>query len=57
MDFFDFIGNLKTPEMEKKVREGRESTKKKSITFKVTPSIVKEEESSEEGEEEFAMLI
>jgi len=56
IDFSGFIGNLKTHEMEMKVRKGREPTKKKSIAFKVTFSIV-EEESSEEGEEDFAMLI
>ena len=38
MDFSDFIGNLKTHEMEMKVREGREPIKKKSIAFKATPS-------------------
>ena len=43
--------------MEIKVREEREPTKKKSFSFKVTPSIVQEEGSSEEGEEDFAMLI
>ena len=49
MDFSDFIENLKTYEMEMKVREGREPTKKKSITFKVTLFIVEEEESLKEG--------
>ena len=57
MDFTGFIGNLKTHEMEMKVRERREPTKKKSIAFKATPSIVKDEESTDEDEEDFAMLI
>ena len=38
MDFFGFIGNLKTHEMEIKMREEREALKKKAIAFKVTPS-------------------
>jgi len=41
MKFSKFIKNLKTYEMEMKVREGRESQKKKTIAFKVTPSIQK----------------
>ena len=33
MDFPDFIGNLKTHEIEMKVREERETPKKKSDSF------------------------
>ena len=50
MDFSGFIRNLKTP------REGREPTKKKSISFKATPSIEDHEDSLEEGEEDFGCL-
>ena len=57
MDFSGVIGNLKTHEMEMKVREEREAPKKKAIAFKVTPSSFNEEESSEDGDEDFAMLI
>ena len=58
IDFYGFIENLKTHEMELKVREGREPPKKISIAFKANPSIVKEEESIDGREEEdFAMLI
>ena len=57
MDFSDFIENLKIHEMKMKVCEGRKPTKKSSITFKATPSIVEDEKSTDEGEEDFAMLI
>ena len=57
MDFSGFIGNLKTHEMKMKVREERETQKKKAIAFKATPSSFDEEESSEDGDEDFAMLI
>ena len=40
MDFSGFIGNLKTYEIEMKVREARETPKKKAIAFKVTPSTI-----------------
>ena len=57
MDFSGFIGNLKAHEMEMKVREEREPPKKKSVAFKSTPSSIEEEESSKDGDEDFAMLI
>ena len=50
MDFSDFIENLKTLEIEMKVREEREPLKKKSIAFRTSPSLLGEEE-------HFAMLI
>ena len=57
VDFSRFIRNLKTYEMEMKVRGEREPTKKNSISFKATlSSIEKEEELSEYGDEVFAML-
>ena len=43
--------------MEMKVREERKPPKKKSITFKATPSSIDEEESLEDGDEDFALLI
>ena len=57
MDFSDFTGDLKTHEMEMKVREEREATKKNAIAFKATPSSYNEDESSEDYDEDFAMLI
>ena len=58
IDFSSFIENLKTPEMDMKVREEREPPKKTSIAFRVTPSIPEDDESMDEDEEdEFAMLI
>ena len=55
IDFSRFIRNFKTHEMEMKVREERKPPKKKSIAFKATLSSI--EESSEDGDEDFAMLI
>jgi len=41
-----------------KVCEGRELPRKKSIAFKETPTILEDEESIDEGEEEeFDMLV
>ena len=58
MDFSGFIGNLKTREMEMNVQEEREPPKKKSIAFRVSPSMPEEEDSMNENEEEdSAMLI
>ena len=57
MDFSGFIENLKTLEMKMKVREEKETPKKKTIAFKATPSSFDEEESSEDGDENFSMLI
>jgi len=57
MDFSSFIENLKTYEMKMMVREERETPKKIAIAFKVTPSFSDEEKSSEDGDEDFTMLI
>ena len=57
MDFSGFIENLKTHEMEMKVREEREAPKKKAIAFKATLTIHDEDDSSEDCDEDFAMLI
>ena len=43
--------------MEMKVREERETPKKKAIAFKATLSTIDEEDSSKDGDEDFAMLI
>jgi len=56
MDFSGFIGILKTHEMKMNVREERETPKKKAIAFKATPSTF-DEDSSEDGDDDFAMLI
>ena len=40
-----------------KVREEREAPKKKALAFKATPSNHDEEDSSEDYEEDFVMLI
>ena len=57
MDFSSFIGNLKTHEMEMKVREEKETPKKKVIAFKATPSTIDEEVSFKDGDEDFDMLF
>ena len=57
MDFSGFIENLKTHERKMKVKEERETPKKKVIAFKATPSSLDEEESSRDGDEDFAILI
>ena len=43
--------------MEMKVREERETPKKKTIAFRATPFTIDKENSSEDGDEDFAMLI
>jgi len=58
MDFSSFLKNLKVHEMKMKVREERESPKKKAIAFRASPSIPEDDDSMDEDEEnEFAMLI
>ena len=56
MDFSGFIKNLKTHEMQMKVREEREPPKK-AITFRASPSTLEEDSIDENEEEDFAMLI
>ena len=56
MNFSGFIRNLKTNEMEMKVREEREPLKKKAIAFRASLSI-SEEDSIDENEKNFAMLL
>ena len=43
--------------MKMKVRQERETPKKKAIAFKATLSTIDEEDSSKNGDEGFAMLI
>ena len=57
MNFSNFLENLKIHEMNMKVREDREILKKKVIAFKATPSTIDKEDLSEDGDEDFAMLI
>ena len=58
MNFSGFIGNLKTHEMVRKVRVKKEPQKKKSVAFKITPSILEDKDTMDEDEEdEFAMLM
>jgi len=58
MGFSDFIGNLKTHDMEMKIQKEREPQKKMNVTFKATPSILEEEKfMNEDEEDEFVMLV
>ena len=43
--------------MKIKVREERETPKKKAIAFKATPFTIDKEDSSKDGDEDFFMLI
>ena len=51
MELIGLIGNLKTHEMERKVREEMAPQKKIVITFKSTPTI------SDDDDEEFSLLV
>ena len=44
MDFMGLIENLKTREIERKVREDKAAQKKKSTAFKVTPTFFNDDE-------------
>ena len=58
MDFSDFIGKLKTHDMEMKIPEERKPQKRMNVTFKATPSIPEDEKfMNEDEEDEFAMLV
>ena len=50
------IGNLKTHEMERKVREEMAPQKKKVIAFKFTPTI-SDDDDEEEDDEELSLLV
>ena len=55
MELFSLIGNFKTHEMERKVREETTPQKKKTIAFKSTPTIFDDDE--EEDDEDLFLLI
>ena len=48
MEFFALIGNLKSHEMERKVREEKAPRKRKIIAFKATPIISDDDEEDEQ---------
>ena len=50
MELIGLIGNLKTHEMERKAKEKMASQKKKTISFKSTPTISDDDEEEEENE-------
>ena len=56
MEFIGLIGNLKTHEMERKVREEMAPQKKKNIAFKSTPATSDDEE-EEEDDEELSLVV
>ena len=53
MEFIDHIGNLKTHEMERKVRQEKTLQKKKILVFKSTPLISDKDEDEQENDEDF----
>ena len=55
MELISLIGNLKTHEMERKVREEMAPQKKKMIAFKSTPTISDNDE--EEDDEDLSLLV
>jgi len=58
MDFIGLIGNLKTHEMERQVREDKGPQKKKSIAFKASPTFSKDDEEFEQDDnEELSLLV
>jgi len=56
MKLISLIGNLKTHEMERKVRKKMAPQKKKVITFKSTLTI-SDDDDEEENDEEFSLLV
>jgi len=57
MELISLIGNLKTHEMERKVREEKAPEKKKMLAFKSTPTISDEDDEEEEENDEDLSLI
>ena len=51
MELIGLIGNLKTHEMERKVREEMAPQKKKMIAFKSTPTISDDDDEEEKDED------
>jgi len=56
MELISRIDNLKTHEMEKKARQEMAAQKKKTITFKSTPTISDNAE-EEEDDEDLSLLV
>ena len=60
MDFMGVIGNLKTHEMERKVRKDKVLLKKKNVAFKSTPILSDDNEDIDNKEadaEELSILV
>ena len=58
MDFVGLVWNLKTHEMERKVREDKAPQKKKKVAFKATPTIFNEHDDfDQEDDEELSLLV
>jgi len=57
MELIGLIGNLRTHEMERKVREEMAPQKKKTITFKSTPTISDNDDEQEEEDEGLFLLV
>ena len=53
IELIGFIENLKTHQMERKVREKKAPQKKKVLAFKSTPTISDAEEKDQEDDEDF----
>ena len=53
----ELIGNLKTQEMERQVREDKVSQKKKSIAFKATLTFFDNDEEFEHDDDELSLLV
>ena len=59
-DFMGLIGNLKTNEMERKVREDKVLSKKKNIAFNSSQILSDDNEdidNEEDDDEEFSLLV
>jgi len=57
MELIGLNGNLKTHEMERKVRKEKAPLKKKSLAFKSTPTISDEEEDDLDDDEDLSLLV
>ena len=57
MELIDLIENLKTHEMKRKVREERAPKKKKTLTFKSTPTISDNEDDDQKDDEDLSLLV
>ena len=59
MELIGLIGNLKTHEMERKIREEerRAPKKKKTLTFKSTPTISDDEDDDQNDDDDLSLLV